>query len=47
MLRYSQTRQAFVLRGLGSSVGPVLRVERRTHGTRPFEGVERREARVA
>jgi hypothetical protein len=46
-LRYSQTRQAFVLRGVGSSLGPVLRIERRTHASRSFEGAERREARVA
>jgi hypothetical protein len=45
--RYSQTRGAFVLRGVGSSLGPVLRVDRRSHGSRSFEGVERREARVA
>jgi hypothetical protein len=47
VFRYSQTRQAFVLRGVGSSLGPVLRVERRTRASRSFEGAERREARVA
>ena len=39
-LRYSRSRDAYILRGVGSSRGPVLRVDRR-HG-QPFDGVERR-----
>jgi hypothetical protein len=46
-LRYSYTREAFILRGVGSSIGPVLRMERRSRSRTNFEGVERREARVA
>jgi hypothetical protein len=46
-LRYSYTREAFVLRGVGSSIGPVLRMERRSRARTNFDGVERREARVA
>ncbi len=43
ILRYSATRDAFVLRAVGSSVGPVLRPERRSRRRRQqFEGVERR-----
>jgi hypothetical protein len=40
-LRYSVTRDAFVLRLVGRSVGPVLRPNRR-HGRGSFEGAERR-----
>jgi hypothetical protein len=43
LLRYSSPRDAFVLRGVGRHVGPVLRVNRRMTGrARSFEGVERR-----
>jgi hypothetical protein len=48
LLRYSATRDAFVLRFVGRSVGPVLRVDRRRRlrgrGARgeAFAGVERR-----
>jgi hypothetical protein len=46
-LRYSETRDAFVLRGIGSSRGPVLRPDRRRRRHRaPFEGVDRRGARA-
>ena len=43
-LRYSFPRDAYVLRGVGRRMGPVLRVDRRTLDRRPssFEGVERR-----
>jgi hypothetical protein len=41
-LRYSRTRQAYVLRVVGSSVGPVLRVDRREAEHRPFAGRDRR-----
>jgi hypothetical protein len=46
-LRYSSSRRAFVLRVIGGRVGPVLRVDRRPERGRPFDGVERRQARVA
>jgi hypothetical protein len=46
-LRYSHTRDAFVLRLVGNETGPVLRVDRRAHAQAPFEGVERRRARPA
>ena len=47
LLRYSYSRDAFVLRGLGRSVGPVLRAERRRARHRPIDGIERRRARIA
>lgn len=40
-LRYSVTRDAFVLRVVGRSFGPVLRPDRRRRGG-SFDGVERR-----
>jgi hypothetical protein len=43
--RYSRSRDAFVLRGIGSTVGPVLRIDRRSR-QRPFAGSERRHAGV-
>jgi hypothetical protein len=47
--RYSAMRDAYVLRGVGRRVGPVLRPNRRA--TRParhgFEGMDRRRTRVA
>jgi hypothetical protein len=42
LLRYSLTREAFVVRGVGNSVGPVLCVERRRRVQRPYAGAERR-----
>jgi hypothetical protein len=42
VLRYSVTRDAFVLRGIGNTRGPVLRVNRRGHGKQPYDGAERR-----
>jgi hypothetical protein len=43
LLRYSSSRNAYVLRGVGRHVGPVLRVNRRmTSRARSFEGAERR-----
>ena len=50
VLRYSVSRDAYVLRGLGARVGPVVRLDRRLAGPRnprTFDGVERRRARVA
>jgi hypothetical protein len=46
-LRYSHTREAYVLRGVGNKLGPVLRADRRAGGRRTFRGSERRRARVA
>ena len=42
ILRYSVTRDAFVLRLVGNSTGPVLRPNRRRRRRRSFDGVERR-----
>jgi len=43
VLRYSATRDAYVLRGLGNSTGPVLRVDRRRRRRQePFTGTDRR-----
>ncbi len=48
VLRYSSTRDAFVLRLIGNSRGPVLRVDRRSRsGRQAFDGVERRSAHLA
>jgi hypothetical protein len=46
VLRYSHMREAYVLRGVGSNVGPVLREDRRRRTRRYREGPERR-AKVA
>jgi hypothetical protein len=47
-LRFSAARDAYVLRAVGSRVGPVLRADRRREpGSRAFEGVERRRTRMA
>jgi hypothetical protein len=45
-LRYSTTRDAYVLRVVGNSKGPVLRVDRRRRRV-PFDGVERRGDQIA
>jgi hypothetical protein len=45
--RYSYSRDAYVLRGVGGSFGPVLRLERRMRRDRPLDGIERREASIA
>jgi hypothetical protein len=42
VFRYSVSRDAFVLRVVGNSVGPVLRVDRRRHSERTFAGLDRR-----
>ncbi|MGH2903654.1 MAG: hypothetical protein ACRDK7_08740 [Solirubrobacteraceae bacterium] len=48
LLRYSTTRDAFVLRLVGNSTGPVLRPNRRRHGgSSRFKGVDRRRAQAA
>jgi hypothetical protein len=47
VLRYSITRDAFVLRLLGNSTGPVLRPDRRRRRRRePFQGIDRRRAQT-
>ena len=46
--RYSYSRDAFVLRAVGRSVGPVLRLDRRRRRNgRASDGIERRAARMA
>jgi hypothetical protein len=47
VLRYSRTRDAYVLRGVGRHVGPVLRMDRRLVPRPRFEGAERRRTSVA
>jgi len=48
LLRYSITREAFVLRAVGDSVGPVLRSDRRRRlRKRRFDGIDRRGASSA
>lgn len=42
LLRYSITRDAYVLRGVGTSLGPVLRPDRRRQSKARWEGPERR-----
>jgi hypothetical protein len=44
ILRYSSSRDAYILRAVGNNRGPVLRVDRR-HG-QPFDGVDRRRSPV-
>jgi hypothetical protein len=46
IFRYSFSRDAYVLRGLGNRVGPVLRVDRRLV-LRQVDGAERRRAHAA
>jgi len=45
--RYSPSRRAYVLRGVGRRMGPVLCVDRRPAKPRDWDGVERRRASVA
>jgi hypothetical protein len=48
LLRYSEARDAYVLRGVGRRVGPVLRADRRSIGApRGFDGMDRRSAHAA
>jgi hypothetical protein len=44
-VRYSASRDAYVLRGVGRRVGPVLRIDRRRRER--SDGVDRRTTRVA
>lgn len=41
VLRYSESRDAYILRVVGRKWGPVLRIDRRTSSS--FDGVERRQ----
>lgn len=41
IVRYSRSRDAYILRAVGGRVGPVLREDRR-HGAPRLEGPERR-----
>jgi hypothetical protein len=47
LFRYSSTRDAFVLRAIGNTSGPVLRIDRRRRSERRYTGVERRRVGVA
>jgi hypothetical protein len=47
VLRYSSSRDAYVLRGLGNRMGPVLRVDRRSMQRRRLDGPERRSPHAA
>lgn len=47
VLRHSATRDAFVLRAIGNSSGPVLRVNRRKASLAEYGGAERRGLRLA
>ena len=48
LLRYSATRDAFVLRLVGNSRGPVLRPDRRrSRRPEPFDGIDRRGVQTA
>jgi hypothetical protein len=47
LLRYSYSCDAYILRGVGRRVGPVLRPERRRRPDSPSDGVERRAERLA
>lgn len=45
---YNYNRDAYVLRGVGRHVGPVLKRDRRTHREPPIEGIDlRRRSRLA
>jgi len=48
-LRYSTSRDAYVLRAVGQRIGPVLRVDRRGQAglERSFSGIDRRRASAA
>jgi hypothetical protein len=47
LFRYSQSRNAYVLRGVGRSLGPVVRVDRRQRARRVIEVERRGRERVA
>jgi hypothetical protein len=47
LFRYSQSRNAYVLRGVGRTIGPVLRIDRRQRSRRVIEVERRGRERVA
>lgn len=47
LLRYSYSCDAYILRGVGRRLGPVLRPERRSSFGDPADGIERRAERLA
>lgn len=47
VFRYSATRDAFVLRAVGNSRGPVLRLDRRGRRQGAFKGIDRRTRTVS
>jgi hypothetical protein len=48
LFAYDQRRHAYVLRGVGDHLGPVLRPERRARHELPIDGIElRRRTRAA
>ena len=47
LLRFSQSRDAYVMRVLGTKVGPVLKPDRRAMNRRRLDGPERRQTRAA
>jgi hypothetical protein len=48
LLRYSEVRDAYVLRVVGRRTGPVLRPDRRTpSASRRFDGMDRRGVHAA
>jgi hypothetical protein len=47
LLRYSYFCDAYILRGVGRHVGPVLSLERRRRIGIPSDGIERRAERLA
>jgi hypothetical protein len=42
LFAYNYSRDAYILRGVGRKVGPVLVRDRRVHRERPLQGVDRR-----
>lgn len=47
VFRFSSTRDAYVLRGIGRYTGPVLRVDRRSRRGSGYVGAERRRMSAA
>jgi hypothetical protein len=47
LLRFSLTRNAYVLRGIGRRAGPVMRPDRRRRKRRTYDGIDRRRAQAA
>lgn len=47
VFRYSRNRDAYVLRAVGNTRGPVLRIDRRAGHAHAFDGADRRRAGLA